>query len=304
MCGSAFSWGVHCCCNWLIFRLSSSLVSGVSKNSVPTFYISAAHFVFHFLFSFASSRLCFAEKTNNDWHPDAAANRLKASLVILHSGEKCPWRIREEYTAYLSKAGLVSNACRLSVDEELYLLNWLKGGGDYESEIAEAKGGEDELAYKSQFLETELGNRLSYLTVLTEEKSEAERRAREGLTAGGDSKVAAQRSALLRDERTAFLQNKLIRGENTLWDVVEEKTTEFYKGYTKANSTWNARVEYVRPADDACVNGGAVRTLNGLWKDTITGAARQLGLYYIYELFTGRVLCPFVCAAVFSWAVG
>jgi hypothetical protein len=36
----------------------------------------------------------------------------------------------------------------------------------------------------------------------------------------------------------------------------------------------------------------AIKTLNGLWTDTITGLTTQLGYPFISEMLTGQVLVP------------
>jgi hypothetical protein len=86
------------------------------------------------------------EKTQEDVHPDAHATRLKLSLVIMHSGEKFPWRLQEEYMGYCDKLALVSRSCRLSVDEEYYLLKHIESGAELE-EVEEVDE-KNELAYK------------------------------------------------------------------------------------------------------------------------------------------------------------
>jgi hypothetical protein len=76
---------------------------------------------------------------NVDWHPNAHACRLKLSLCVLHSGEKYPWDLNEEFKLYspldltmncwvlttlrvrryLSKLNLVSTVCRISDEDEV-----------------------------------------------------------------------------------------------------------------------------------------------------------------------------------------
>eukprot|EP00960_Hanusia_phi_P029240 747854-Hanusia_phi.AAC.2 len=65
------------------------------------------------------SQLRFLE---DDVFPDAHACRLKISLVTANSDITPPWDINAEMLHYLSKIEHVSAACRLSVEEELYLL--------------------------------------------------------------------------------------------------------------------------------------------------------------------------------------
>ena len=59
---------------------------------------------------------------HRDQSPDAHACRLKISLVTVNSDISPPWSIAAEMLQYVSKLNNVSAACRLSVDEELTLL--------------------------------------------------------------------------------------------------------------------------------------------------------------------------------------
>ncbi len=62
------------------------------------------------------------EALNNDSHPDCVACKLKLSLVTMHSGEMLPWSVGTEYATYAQKLSHVSSQCRLSVEEELLLM--------------------------------------------------------------------------------------------------------------------------------------------------------------------------------------
>jgi hypothetical protein len=66
------------------------------------------------------------EFLGNDYHPDAHACRLKLSVVTVGLGGDgsmtCPWSVAEEMEEYCKKHPYVSSACRLSVEEELLLL--------------------------------------------------------------------------------------------------------------------------------------------------------------------------------------
>ena len=59
---------------------------------------------------------------SNDVSPDAHACRLKISLVTVNSDLKCPWDPSIEMLQYVSKLSAVSANCRLSIDQELFLL--------------------------------------------------------------------------------------------------------------------------------------------------------------------------------------
>jgi len=64
------------------------------------------------------------EFLGNDYHPDSHACRLKLSAVTVGLGGemKCPWSVQEELAEYVKKHLYVSSACRLTPDEELFLL--------------------------------------------------------------------------------------------------------------------------------------------------------------------------------------
>ena len=57
-----------------------------------------------------------------DMSPDAHACRLKIALVTSSSDITCPWNLEHEALQYISKLHCVSASCRLSVEEELALL--------------------------------------------------------------------------------------------------------------------------------------------------------------------------------------
>ena len=62
------------------------------------------------------------QQLNADQSPDAHACRLKISLVTVNSDIAPPWHMDTEMLQYVSKLERVSAACRLSVEEELALL--------------------------------------------------------------------------------------------------------------------------------------------------------------------------------------
>ena len=62
------------------------------------------------------------KRSNDDWHPDAHACRLKISLVTIDSGMESPWDLTIECARYIVKTDSVSSSCRLSLQEELQLL--------------------------------------------------------------------------------------------------------------------------------------------------------------------------------------
>lgn len=87
------------------------------------------------------------EFLGNDCHPDAHACRLKFSAVVFgfDGAMKCPWSIVEELMQYVRKHEHVSAPCRLTVTEEMSLLNILlervggggNGGGNGDEEDGE-----------------------------------------------------------------------------------------------------------------------------------------------------------------------
>jgi thiol-disulfide isomerase/thioredoxin len=60
--------------------------------------------------------------SNDDWHPDAHACRLKISLVTIDSGTESPWDLTVECAKHTVKLAAVSSNCRLAPEEELQLL--------------------------------------------------------------------------------------------------------------------------------------------------------------------------------------
>ena len=60
--------------------------------------------------------------TNNDWHPDAHACRLKIALVTIDSGAPPPWDLTIECARHIVKLDSVTSNCRLAPEEELQIL--------------------------------------------------------------------------------------------------------------------------------------------------------------------------------------
>lgn len=216
------------------------------------------------------------EKAAHDHHPNAHACRLKLSLVMMHCGEKYPWHIQDEYKQYLAKYNMVSDACRISADEEIYLLKHVRSGAEFEE--LEDEHGKDELEYKPQFLDTELSNRLAYLLAQSGERDSAEP------LSGSSSDMRLDQ---LKDE--VFVQNKVQRGDALKWNHVELAANRFYRDFGREARTWYAQVEYDRPSPDKCVVGPGIKTVNAVWKDTITGLGRQKGFMFIVDLLVGNI---------------
>jgi len=59
---------------------------------------------------------------NDDWHPDAHACRLKISLVTIDSGVNLPWELTTQCARYAVKLPHVRASCRISLEEELQIL--------------------------------------------------------------------------------------------------------------------------------------------------------------------------------------
>ena len=77
------------------------------------------------------------EYAGSDVHPDAHACRLKLSLAVMGSESvlSCPWRVAFEMEAYVLKVGHVSPGCRLSIDEEVLLLERSADGSQASVEL-------------------------------------------------------------------------------------------------------------------------------------------------------------------------
>ncbi len=211
----------------------------------------------------ADSRLTPAEnwlvellgRAGNDHHPDAVAVRLKLTRALLHCGRRpaFPWLVQEEYKRYLSKLDLVSAGCRLTVNEERYLLSHLQQGTELdptemEQDMADFGGvgsgsGQErvqqqrqETSYQAQFLEVELANRAAVLAAVED----------------GDP--------------SAFTQNRLPLGERVAWLAVEQGTERLFTDFNKSEPsmearTWYAKLEYARPTEQKLVLGEAVKAL-------------------------------------------
>jgi hypothetical protein len=61
-------------------------------------------------------------RLNGDCHPDAHACRLKIALVIFDSPVRCPYDLTVQASRYVTKLNHVSAVCRLTLPEELMLL--------------------------------------------------------------------------------------------------------------------------------------------------------------------------------------
>ena len=61
-------------------------------------------------------------RTNDDGHPDAHACRLKLTLAVMYSENRCGWETHVEMDSYLAKLPHVSADCRLSAEDELNLV--------------------------------------------------------------------------------------------------------------------------------------------------------------------------------------
>jgi thiol-disulfide isomerase/thioredoxin len=62
------------------------------------------------------------DRCNDDWHPDAHACRLKIFLVTMDSGMESPWDLTTECARYSVKLDSISSNCKLSISEELQIL--------------------------------------------------------------------------------------------------------------------------------------------------------------------------------------
>ena len=61
-------------------------------------------------------------RSNSDGHPDAHACRLKITYVLLDSPVSVPWNVTRQMSRYITKLGYVSAVCRLTLPEEMALL--------------------------------------------------------------------------------------------------------------------------------------------------------------------------------------
>ena len=74
-------------------------------------------------YSKAGSSICSALAfCNDDWHPDAHACRIRISLVTIDADMDFPWDLTLQEARHVVKLPHVSANCRLSLEEELQLL--------------------------------------------------------------------------------------------------------------------------------------------------------------------------------------
>lgn len=99
--------------------LGSSLTVAAGPSRVPLVHSWS-------LFPPSHSQLwALLEYSAADGHPDAHACHLKLSLVVsgAESVMTCPWALEAELESYVLKVRHVSPGCRLSLEEELLLLD-------------------------------------------------------------------------------------------------------------------------------------------------------------------------------------
>jgi hypothetical protein len=87
-----------------VFRLTDSIATDTALNAEGAKIFEALSF------------------TCTDCHPDAHACRLKISLVTIDSGSELPWDLTTEAAKHVVKLAQVAATCRLSLEEELQLL--------------------------------------------------------------------------------------------------------------------------------------------------------------------------------------
>jgi len=215
---------------------------------------------------------------NRDKHPNAHAVRLKFSLVVMYCGMNIEelWELQSEFKEYILKLDQVSECCKLSMDEEVLLLDHIRSS----NEFAQYEKVENQLDIQRGALDAELSNRHNYILMLLA-----------GRDRGGDEKKDSKKPDKKESISESFThgQNDMQYGEHTTWDKVERQTDLFYQGFDTRYRTWRAQCEYYRPQMGRLRGGVAIETLNEMWKDQVTGVVRQLGFYFVAELLLNRV---------------
>ena len=193
-----------------------------------------------------------------------------------------------EYKMYLEKLGNVAAICRLSVDEEIYLLHHLKSGAEFEDLAAEQGEDENELDAAPRHLDTALANRLTFLSaMIADEEAYAHESASLAASAGRDAVPLLTRTASGR--KSVFLTRPVQRGCRPLWGEVETAVDRYYSNFSASSRTWDAQIEYKRPDAGETMLGPAIKMLNGVWRDTITGLGRKLGFFFLTDMLTRQV---------------
>jgi hypothetical protein len=205
----------------------------------------------------------------------------------MHSQCPFPWRPQDEYRAYLDKLNNVSAICRLNVDEEVYLLKHLRSGAEFED--LEQESEENELDAAPKHLDTPLANRLTFLTAMIEGE-DAYRDESRGLAAENNARDAVPLlTRTLSGRKQVHLSKPVQRGGKNLWSEAESAVDRFYADFSFNSRTWDSQIEYMRPDASATMLGAGIKTLNGVWKDTITGLGRKLGFFFLSDLLTRQV---------------
>jgi hypothetical protein len=180
----------------------------------------------------------------DDFHPDAHACRLRATLAVLHSDNEQPWQTHVELDQYLAKLPHVSAQCRLALEDELALL--------YHCKVATPA-----LKYRLECLRAE---------------------------AAGAA--------------TVLLQPKAPRAGGQPWFKLQQLSMRYIEQYGVSLTT----LRYRPPPQEPMASDKVAAMLwdDDLLSDEESGANRQLGFLFVYELVTrrrGLRLCDQDCTA-------
>ena len=209
------------------------------------------------------------ERTTHDQHPDAHACRLKVALAVSYSEERLvlkdengtAWEVDGEYAQYIKKVHHISASCRLSMEEEVQLVQL----------CTDDKGKIDN---------TDVDNRAKYLCLLPSPSA---------LTPAATSIHTSASAAVSSSPPTpVFLKPQKREGRSTPWFDFERTIHTFLSPGWSAQG-WHGIVTYQRPVGDALVGSGLMETVGDAMNDTMVGSQHKLGFLFLYDLLTGAI---------------
>ena len=209
------------------------------------------------------------ERTTHDQHPDAHACRLKVALAVSYSEERLvlkdengtAWELDGEYAQYIKKVAHISASCRLSMEEELQLVELCKDD-------------------KGRIDNTDVENRAKYLNLLPSPFLP---------TPTSTISPTSVTPALATSSPTqVYLKPQKREGRSAPWFEFERTIHSFLSPGWSAQG-WHGIITYQRPVGDALIGSGLMETVGDVMNDTMVGSQHKLGFLFLYDLLTGAV---------------
>ena len=207
------------------------------------------------------------ERTTHDQHPDAHACRLKVALAVSYSEERLvlkdeqgkAWELDKEYAQYIKKVAHVSAASRLSLEEELQLVELCRDD-------------------KGRIDDHDVENRATYLHLLPSPY----------LTPSSASQSSPSTPLSSSPPTAVVLTPQKREGLTNPWFDFERTVQPFLQPGWKAG-VWHGIVAYKRPDADALTGSALMETVSDAMNDTMVGSQHKLGFLFLYDLLTGEV---------------